>query len=1138
MQATRQRLGDQRRAIVQKKLLPQNTIDNIYIEVQRELNSTPSSNPHQSISQTLLPQSTITPATQPSQRMKWTEEYNEAIMRSYFRVTNLETDITAYRSKVHQEFIDRFPHLSHITEQRVADQRRLIIINKWITSEKLNIIRREVAEELRLAKPNEEATHQQLEYLSHPINTTLNDTQELNSSMTTQTPLISFASNTCNDDDNEPHNDERNLSTNTFTSKFCQEIEIEFDKAFELFKNTNPTERPYLPKQKTSKKLNFIVEHLNKNIVPKHISTDQNFINLQTVIYCAAYTAAVCNGSLKSNNSNHTHKKPHWQIRLENKINMLRSEIGRLTQFIKGNRNPRVVTAVDNIKIKYKQHSQYDAINVDLTQFLDTLKQKLSATASRLKRYLTCTKRKSQNKLFINNEKLFYRNLEQPKSTHDTRSPETPTSQSLYEFWAAIWENPVSHSSDTEWLQNFNSTQIPTMNFEHISVDTFIKVINRTHNWKAPGTDKIHNYWYKKLTCTYPYIHNHINQFIQSPDTLPDFLTQGITYMLPKDKDTVNPAKYRPITCLQTIYKIITACLSEIIYSHLEEYNILAEEQKGSRKHSQGCKEQLIIDAIATKQAHTNKQNIHSMYIDYQKAFDSVPHSWLLSVLEIYKIHPVIISFLKNTMVNWQTVLSIKNAALTTDPIKIQRGIFQGDSLSPLWFCLALNPLSKLLNESNRGFKLKHNNSHINLSHLLYMDDIKLFASNINELYELAEITENFSRDIKMNFGVDKCKILSVNKGKIELHRYTLQNNEIIDALEENNTYKYLGFHQAKQINQKQTKTDLITKFHRRLDLIFRSELNSKNTVKAVNTFAIPVLTYSFGIVHWSQTDLKKLQRSVHTKLTKNRKHHPKSCVQRLTLPRQEGGRGFIDIQNLHNKQISTLRKFFHTKSQISLLHKFTIIEKEHKINTWKEKSLHGRHKADLDQDHIDKDASNKWLQRGELFPETEAFMLAIQDQVIATRNYRKYIIREPNLPTDLCRQCCSASETIQHITSACKALANTDYKHRHDQIAAIIHQNLAYQYHFVENKTPYYKYKPTPVLDNKKHKIYWDRTIITDRTTHYNRPDITLHDKDQNIVYLIDIAVPNTHNILSTINEKLSKYTDLAIQIKIQWKG
>lgn len=164
--------------------------------------------------------------------------------------------------------------------------------------------------------------------------------------------------------------------------------------------------------------------------------------------------------------------------------------------------------------------------------------------------------------------------------------------------------------------------------------------------------------------------------------------------------------------------------------------------------------------------------------------------------------------------------------------------------------------------------------------------------------------------------------------------------------------------------------------------------------------------------------------------------------------------------------------------------------------------------------------------------------MIAIQDQVIETRNYQKHIIKTP-LSSDLCRRCNSSSETIQHITGACRAIVQTDYKHRHDQVANIIHQELALKYNLIpsSSKTAYYKYTPETILENTTHKLYFDRAILTDKTIHYNRPDITIVDKINKTAHLIDIAIPNSHNLQSTINEKLTKYIDLKDEISRMWR-
>jgi len=66
-------------------------------------------------------------------------------------------------------------------------------------------------------------------------------------------------------------------------------------------------------------------------------------------------------------------------------------------------------------------------------------------------------------------------------------------------------------------------------------------------------------------------------------------------------------------------------------------------------------------------------------------------------------------------------------------------------------------------------------------------------------------------------------------------------------------------------------------------------------------------------------------------------------------------------------------------------------------------------------------------------------FLTAIQDQVVVTRNYQKYILKQPDTD-ELCRRCGKESETIQHITAACEQLATTEYVKRHDGLAKLIH--------------------------------------------------------------------------------------------------
>jgi len=144
--------------------------------------------------------------------------------------------------------------------------------------------------------------------------------------------------------------------------------------------------------------------------------------------------------------------------------------------------------------------------------------------------------------------------------------------------------------------------------------------------------------------------------------------------------------------------------------------------------------------------------------------------------------------------------------------------------------------------------------------------------------------------------------------------------------------------------------------------------------------------------------------------------------------------------------------------------------------------------------------------------------------------------LKQPNI-NELCRRCGKESETIQHITAACKQLAPTEYVKRHDGLAKVMHQKLAETTYLIVEKSPYYKYTPASVLENNNFKLYWNRSILMDKTLPFNWPDITFINKKTKYTFLIDIAVPNTRNLTKTLTDKQNKYQDLANEICAMWK-
>lgn len=1081
---------------------------------------------------------------------RWTPQLDEEIARSYLSHTNLDTrKVSEIRKLIYADFKSKFPDCKFNIQDVGSRYINIIKHNKYILPSDMDRIREQV--------------RAQSEWNAMPSEEVYQPTDEPQP---------------------EPEN-EVSEGVDPAGKKFYTELEEEYKRSlgeeFEVLlvtlQGSDPVNRPQLKKIKPTRPLQIAVKVMNNSVIPKYLSEETTFDELIKLTYCAA---AVCEAKLdKNKNRNNARDNrenapkrqaprskniPRHILRLRNRIAQLRKDASRICQFISGTKSARLAKLVKEICNRFPINAGHGDVNDNCMEVADTIKQTLSKLNYRLQRYETSAKRREQNAQFKNNEKIFYRNLN-ANDTDQLADRPAPTKEDLQTFWGGIWSEPAEHNKGAEWIQKEREkfANKEKMGWESITPEEVTRVISRAHNWKSPGIDNIHNFWLKSLKHTHKYFAKFFNDFINDPECMPEYLTRGRTFMLPKDNDTKNPAKYRPITCLNTTYKLLTGILTDRLYAHLTRNGILAEEQKGCRRGSKGCKEQVLLDSVIVG----SNRRLNTAYIDYKKAFDSVPHSWILEALDIYGVAQQLSGFLERAMDRWETMLVLRLGgpeSVITDTIRIRRGIYQGDSLSPLLFCVAMNPLSSVLNRSVAGVKVCGSwVESSRITHLLYMDDIKLYARNAEDLETLLRSTQTYSKDISMEFGIDKCRTAvtgSAVRGA-EASAFTCESGDIILGMEEEETYKYLGFLQSRKLEHKQIKDRLTKQFFSRSLKIIKTKLNGKNMVKAINTYAIPVLSYSFGVIKWTKEELRRLRTRLSKILNKYCMHHPNSAVERLTLSRKLGGRGFIDITHLHNSQVDKLRKFFADRAEVSPLHASAIKGDNHhtplnllntakhaiplkktdaiksKLETLDAKALHGRHQKVLAGKYVDKEASNAWLARAGLFPETEGFMLAIQDEVIATKNYRKHIIKDRSVLNDMCRLCHKETENIQHVTSGCEKMAGKEYLHRHNQIAKIIHQRLAKKHNLLKETVPYYNYNPQPVIRSDELTLYWDRSMHTDKKVGSNRPDITLIDKREKIAYLIDVAVPNSHNIKKKVEKKLEIYANLAFEIKKQNK-
>ena len=138
------------------------------------------------------------------------------------------------------------------------------------------------------------------------------------------------------------------------------------------------------------------------------------------------------------------------------------------------------------------------------------------------------------------------------------------------------------------------------------------------------------------------------------------------------------------------------------------------------------------------------------------------------------------------------------------------------------------------------------------------MDDIKLFAKNEKELETLIHTVRIYSREIGMEFGIEKCAMLVMRSGKRQLtDGMELPKKDKKKTVAENETYKYLGILEPDTIKQVEMKDKIQKEYLRRTRKLLETKLNSRNLTKGINTWAVPLVRYSGPFLKWTRDQLK-----------------------------------------------------------------------------------------------------------------------------------------------------------------------------------------------------------------------------------------------------------------------------------------
>ena len=264
------------------------------------------------------------------------------------------------------------------------------------------------------------------------------------------------------------------------------------------------------------------------------------------------------------------------------------------------------------------------------------------------------------------------------------------------------------HSTYSNSKIDSSSNQIESveneMKLEVITEKEILAAIKRIKTNQSPGYDNIHPFFLKNcmhyLISPLKVIYN--QSLIQSK--LPDLWKTGLIIPIFKKGDVKNIKNYRPITVLSCFAKYT-------IYNRLSSFfnNKIISEQHGSIN-----KKSTITNLLTFKeyisQAFNRGNQVHVLYTDVSKAFDSANHKLMIQKLKDYKVNSKIVNWLNSYLCNRKQLVKINHKLFKE--IVPSSGVPQGSNLGPLLYIIYINDVKNVINNSK---------------FLIYVDDLKIF---------------------------------------------------------------------------------------------------------------------------------------------------------------------------------------------------------------------------------------------------------------------------------------------------------------------------------------------------------------------------------------------------------------------------
>jgi hypothetical protein len=276
--------------------------------------------------------------------------------------------------------------------------------------------------------------------------------------------------------------------------------------------------------------------------------------------------------------------------------------------------------------------------------------------------------------------------------------------------------------------------------------------------------------------------------YILDQQTFPDEWSKAIICTIHRKGAYNEPNNYRGISLLSCVSKIFTKILHDRLCTWAEEQNLRFEEQAGFRKGYCTHDNIFVLQSLVQKYVTKKRGRFYVLFIDFSKAFDSIPHDLLFYTLLQKGVHGKLFGTLKSMYSNLKSAVKVGHNV--TNYFECLVGTRQGCLLSPLMFSFYMDELvSELKDTGCKGVYVSEDAP--NIMNLMYADDITQNSDTVGRLQSMINVLANFCRLWGMTVNMSKTKIVVFRRGgKVRHNENWYYNNEKVEVVA---FYKYLG---------------------------------------------------------------------------------------------------------------------------------------------------------------------------------------------------------------------------------------------------------------------------------------------------------------------------------------------------------